>query len=209
MSKNAAAFNMEALPSTGLAAAAVGSPYFFTGRPCHNGHLYMRYTKGGRCAFCQRERNAEKRGVKFDPTKGYAARYVARMAASKTDATTYVPVVPCKHGHSLRFVGSNNCVLCDKALRQRHRISGRFARIKREYGLTKADYLALVEKQASSCAICSRHEHNHFSLHVDHDHFTGKVRGLLCSRCNQAIGLMAESRERMQAAIEYLDRHAA
>jgi len=44
------------------------------------------------------------------------------------------------------------------------------------------------------------------SLHVDHDHDTGVVRGLLCVKCNNAIGAFAEDFERFQAAADYVDR---
>jgi hypothetical protein len=46
-------------------------------------------------------------------------------------------------------------------------------------------------------------------MHVDHDHGTGAIRGLLCSSCNQALGQMKERPELLRAAAEYLERHAS
>jgi hypothetical protein len=55
------------------------------------------------------------------------------------------------------------------------------------------------------CAVCKRDpEKGH--LHVDHDHVTGKVRGLLCGACNRTLGLTSESPERLRALAEYLER---
>jgi hypothetical protein len=62
-------------------------------------------------------------------------------------------------------------------------------RIKR-YGLTDEEYRQLVARQKGRCAICGRKE-----LCIDHNHNTGKVRGLLCGRCNAALGLLDDSLE--------------
>lgn len=197
------------LPATQSEAAAIGLSYFMTDRPCLRGHIAPRYTKGGRCSYCQRERNAAKRGRVFDPDMSRAARAAARAQAQVGEAAQFVPLKPCKHGHLLRWASSNNCVECGKLGRQRHKDSSRFSRIKRVYGLSRSEYRALVEAQASCCAICNKHEPQHFALHVDHCHSTGKVRGLLCGRCNQALGLLDENAERMAAASAYVVRHAA
>ena len=65
------------------------------------------------------------------------------------------------------------------------------------YGITKQDYENLFTKQKGCCAICNtdnpsskRKNHKYFS--VDHCHQTGKIRGLLCANCNNAIGLLGD-----------------
>lgn len=200
---------LDALPKTAAEAEAIGSSYFFTGKPCPRGHVFMRYTKGGRCSYCQREKNAEKNGRKFVPELSYAARYMKRMEALKSNSKTYVPAKPCKHGHMLRFTGSNNCVECDAKVRKTHRKASQYARIKKLYGLSRDKYHVLVDSQDSKCAICAKHFKNNFNLHIDHCHTTGKVRGLLCNKCNQAIGLFGENVAKMRLAIEYLVNHGA
>lgn len=62
----------------------------------------------------------------------------------------------------------------------------------RNYGLTLDNYNALLQKQEGGCAVCKKvpspTKTGRSGLHVDHDHVTGKVRGLLCSRCNTFMG---------------------
>lgn len=64
--------------------------------------------------------------------------------------------------------------------------------LKRLYDITLEDYTMMLAAQNGRCAICLRtpDQEHHRVLHVDHDHQTGKVRGLLCSRCNTGIGLL-------------------
>jgi hypothetical protein len=77
--------------------------------------------------------------------------------------------------------------------------------LKRNYNITKETYLALLDKQKKSCAACGEHESNFKRrLHVDHDHKTGLIRGLLCTRCNPLIGMAKEDPNRMILAAAYL-----
>ena len=80
----------------------------------------------------------------------------------------------------------------------------RFKRIEKIYGLNKNQLEALRQKQNNVCAICYRVDVKK-DLCVDHNHKTGAVRGLLCQRCNTAIGLLGDSPETLQGAIDYLN----
>lgn len=75
------------------------------------------------------------------------------------------------------------------------------------YGITPQEYDALLKNQNGKCAICRR-PHTDFErrLHVDHDHSTGKVRGLLCVKCNQGIGYLDDCPELLERARQYLLR---
>jgi hypothetical protein len=77
----------------------------------------------------------------------------------------------------------------------------------RKFGLKPADYFRILEEQGGGCAICGaktprRNASKYF--HVDHDHATGHVRGLLCNPCNIGIAALGESEDVMTRAIKYL-----
>ena len=77
----------------------------------------------------------------------------------------------------------------------------------RNYGITHEVYLEMLAKQDGCCKICNITENEHGKrLHVDHNHTTGKIRGLLCSRCNTAIGHFKEDPDIIQKAIDYIER---
>jgi len=84
-----------------------------------------------------------------------------------------------------------------------------------KYGLTQAEFEALLEKQGGKCAICNTTNpvgegnttaKRSFSFAVDHCHETGKVRGLLCNPCNRGIGFLKDSPELLETAAKYLRR---
>lgn len=73
------------------------------------------------------------------------------------------------------------------------------------YGLTPEDYDTLLKKQRGRCAICrSDTPRAQRDWHVDHCHKTGKVRGLLCHKCNVGLGHFGDSVKLLGKAIEYL-----
>lgn len=72
----------------------------------------------------------------------------------------------------------------------------------KQYNLSLEEYDALRESQDGACAICGTVPPT--NLHVDHDHATGKVRGLLCRSCNTALGMFQESAELLTKAATYI-----
>lgn len=79
--------------------------------------------------------------------------------------------------------------------------------LRSRYGISKSDYLDLLESQNYSCAICGSAATK--TLDVDHDHTTGKVRGLLCNNCNRGIGHLKDSPQILLKAVEYLVKHSS
>lgn len=83
----------------------------------------------------------------------------------------------------------------------------------RKYGLYPDDYDRMLEEQDGVCAICKTLPPRRAGptkvaiLVVDHDHDTNKVRGLLCTGCNQGIGNFLENEDSLQSAVAYLRRH--
>ena len=86
--------------------------------------------------------------------------------------------------------------------------------IKKLYGITIDQYDAMLAQQNGCCAICSKEEANEImgkttSLAIDHCHKTGKIRALLCSNCNRALGLFNDDAELLAKAHGYVLRHSA
>jgi hypothetical protein len=120
--------------------------------------------------------------------------------------------------------GASRCLLChnrrgreyyrNSAVRRRKQ---RESYVIRKYGLSIESLREMLFRQGSRCAICLKHWQDCAPakqvlyevvflqyLYVDHDHKTGKVRGLLCNACNTAIGLFQEDPVRMTSALSYL-----
>jgi len=85
----------------------------------------------------------------------------------------------------------------------------RVGRLGLNFNITQVQYDLLLEKQNGVCAICGKtpNENNQL-LSVDHNHETSKVRGLLCSNCNTAIGMLKDNSKLLRKASNYLDSHA-
>lgn len=89
----------------------------------------------------------------------------------------------------------------------------RCGKLRQLFGITLADYEAMMVAQACVCAICGKPEtridnrtKQPSRLAVDHCHSTGKVRGLLCSACNKGIGHLKDDPALLRKSAEYLER---
>ncbi len=83
----------------------------------------------------------------------------------------------------------------------RNRDKTKDSRLKRTYGISLLEVLAIQDAQGSRCAICAEPSDK---LNVDHHHDTGTVRGLLCGKCNRGIGNLKECPDILLKAIKYL-----
>lgn len=79
-------------------------------------------------------------------------------------------------------------------------------RLKR-YSMTVSNYLALYDAQSGCCGICAEPFNSPYSrsVQIDHDHATGKIRGLLCSDCNTSLGKFGDDLEGIMRAVRYLE----
>lgn len=143
-----------------------------------------------RCPRCEATKSVRYFGQRSSGRrKGYCreceAAYLAERLASRKDARDDRRAAARKYAASDR---------------------NRRSRLKVLYGITLADYDAMLAAQSGLCAICSASEPggnaNHW--HVDHDHSTGQVRGLLCSRCNLGLGHFQDDPARLVSALDYL-----
>jgi hypothetical protein len=103
----------------------------------------------------------------------------------------------------------SRCKLCQSEVKRQMASYYRSKHLEYKYGITQDDYNRMLEEQESCCSICGIHEKHceHQRLAVDHDHNTGEVRGLICKKCNQAIGLLQDNSEFAYNAYQYLQRH--
>ena len=83
--------------------------------------------------------------------------------------------------------------------------------LKQSYGITEEDYAVILEQQRGVCAICGDGPNAHWVrsqknkvLAVDHDHKTGKIRGLLCAKCNAGLGAFLDNPKLLRKAVKYL-----
>jgi hypothetical protein len=108
------------------------------------------------------------------------------------------------------------CERADEGRKKKHKMSREAQRhygLKRYYGIDLSKYQEMLLAQSGVCAICFKPETSVVNgkikpLAVDHCHNSEKIRGLLCARCNQAIGLLSEDVNVLSNAIEYLRKYS-
>lgn len=98
-----------------------------------------------------------------------------------------------------QYYCSDECTRTAKSLREAYR----------RYGITMQEYRAVWLRQKGVCAICRKPERTERNrlLTIDHDHVSGQIRGLLCSQCNRAIGLLDDDPHVILAAAAYVKEY--
>lgn len=100
----------------------------------------------------------------------------------------------------------SECIACTRvqehAYRNRNPDVGYLNKVKHNYGLTKAHLEAMIIAQDGRCAICGIDDEK---LVVDHSHASGRIRGMLCAKCNAGLGMFGDNKEYLLKAIEYLN----
>ena len=102
------------------------------------------------------------------------------------------------------------CKICMRVWSREYRLRkprrSKHSEIKYKYGITIEEYNEKLERQGNGCAICKDEKPGggHNNLYVDHNHKTGKVRGLLCRSCNLMIGHAKDDTQLLATAINYL-----
>ncbi len=92
----------------------------------------------------------------------------------------------------------------NKAYRDANPQAYREWHLRRTFGIEIADYERMLDEQSGGCAICGR-QPGKTSLHIDHDHQSERIRGLLCVGCNNALGQFKDSKELLRRAASHLD----
>lgn len=104
-----------------------------------------------------------------------------------------------------------NCKLCENERSRKYHNENKATRsfqnkmwkIENRFGITIDKYESMLAAQDYGCKICQGNDLDR-SLAIDHNHETGKVRGLLCSKCNRGLGYFQDNVELLQKAIDYL-----
>ena len=91
--------------------------------------------------------------------------------------------------------------------REGNRKRNRTWRLKRVYNMTEEDYLRLLNLHEHRCHICNQRFSADLSDHIDHDHASHRVRGILCGSCNRALGLFKDNPTLLRQAADYLEKH--
>lgn len=100
-----------------------------------------------------------------------------------------------------------NCNHCRNHLR-RDRLQTRASQLRKRFGIGLEEYEAMLHKQGGSCAICGGPPvYGKGYLSVDHDHRTGKIRGLLCDSCNTGLGKFKDDDRLVAHALIYLRQY--
>ena len=136
------------------------------------------------------------------PPEGVVLKPVKCSQCGETDRTKfYVNKKGYKTTSMCRECHKKQCMVRWHA---RTPVEKQATRVKAMYGLEPEQYKEMHKAQQGKCAICNEEPKTKRGLHVDHDHETGKVRGLLCHGCNVALGSFKESVTLLNKAVEYL-----
>lgn len=157
-----------------------------------------------------RQRTDEQKARRRTPEERAKANAYAREYRKRPDRRE-------KHLADMRARHTANALEINQNRRERYRNDSSYRHQKRIgnicwlYGISPEEYNSLVLGQDGKCAVCHKPEgtSRRERLCVDHDHDTGKVRGLLCSGCNVALGLLEEDVYRIEELRAYLEKYNA
>lgn len=115
----------------------------------------------------------------------------------------------CIKGRRRAWYAANSEKALAYSLAWKHRNPERWrdAMRKSRHGIAYGTYERLLSEQGGGCAICGAAPPDGISLHVDHDHVTGRIRSLLCDLCNRGLGYFSDDPHRLETAAAYLRWH--
>jgi hypothetical protein len=161
-----------------------GHKTYFSSSTCKHEHRAERRTATGKCLECER-----------------IAQATPKMRAYHRQISMSPKYIEQRRQYRASIAGT-----------EKFKEATRAVHLKNKYGITLEQHKEMYDAQHGKCAICSSQMEIHNrqvsdSCHVDHNHKTGKIRKLLCGKCNKMIGLANENIETLQSAIQYLQQH--
>ena len=168
----------------------------------------------GRTKFCSRECSDEH---KKERAVAHAEKVLkdGKKQCKACDKTLDLKMFP--RSKTSRTGYFSYCIDCRKLInrkadekrwstqREKLILQRRNANYRKNFGITVHQYDLLLNSQKGVCAICFRNEDKKM-LHVDHDHSSGIVRGILCENCNRGIGMFKDDIKLLASAINYLKK---
>jgi hypothetical protein len=169
--------------------------------------------KAARCRRCSQTARIEKMAILPETANRIKRQVEARgKEAEDTKACSVcsrlLPLPAFSKAKGKRKGRCAECKECRKEYKSQTREHNRWVTLYRLYGMTKEQFETTLKSQQGRCKICGTDTPGqHGVFVVDHCHETGKVRGLLCSRCNTSIGQMDHDPGKLQSAVKYLEEN--
>ena len=169
-------------------------------------NLIWTYMNKRICSKCGEEKPFSeyhsKRGKSQPECKPCRSKYMAKLYQDNRERERAVRKA---------WYEKNKILVCEKLRKNRqdnlqeHRLRARL----RRKGMSLEQYQSKIIAQRNSCEIClgSFGTDAYKCSYIDHDHKTGKIRGLLCSQCNTALGLLREDIKLFQKCVAYLKKY--
>jgi hypothetical protein len=155
------------------------------------------------CALCKMEK----------PTDEFGKRKRTKISTGEIYYGLRSKCIPCERIYHAKWKGKYYAANKDevnskrKIVRAANPEKAWEVMIKTRYGVTAEQYYGVLKAQGGGCGICGAQHagrKGQKKLHVDHDHVTGDFRGLLCAKCNTALGKFDDDVDLLQKAISYL-----
>lgn len=159
----------------------------------------------------EKRRQKRREAYQATPVEIRAEAEKARYAAGKKErmAQWYKDNRDARLEYRRKYYAKNAEKIREQALARYHNDPEQKIRthLKARYGLTIEQRDAIFASQNNCCAICGTNDPGTKAWHIDHCHTTGKVRGILCFKCNTGLGNFADSIPTLNSAAEYLRKH--
>jgi len=162
------------------------------------------------CRQCASARRLVDGVISPDEFKRVKRQAEARL--NETGSTKYcsvcLTVLPLKefaNAKGRRKEKACECRNCRKEYKARTKEHNREVAVFRLYGIAQKQFESMLKDRQGKCKICKTKTPGRHGFEIDHNHTTGKVRGLLCHRCNKAIGLFDDNIETAVSAAKYLE----
>ncbi len=166
----------------------------------------------GECKDCEhkryRERYAAKRAVIRKRQKEYYATHRGEILAR---TSKWQKELRINHGEEIRARDRDREAGYKEhrqEYRREHKEDRKTRDLKQKYGISPEEFVLLLKEQDNRCAICRSNDWGGVNKApvLDHIHGTSIVRGILCSRCNLALGLLGDTYEGLERALKYLGK---